>query len=265
MEALSKLGGPDAEAAIVALLAEGPDVVDGVIAFMAGESEAATPHGGSRGFLEDLESLLHRLARAHPDRFERELESRPDLRLLFPVLSAIGVVETARATAWLLDALDGPDGSCRWLALSKLLDRRAPEAVPRLRGLLEDRDHLVGFEAACALRVHGGPEDVPALLAYADDAQIGGREYAWDSIEAICLRGGADLPETHPGPRLTTASVELVSADEPVTEIAERSQQVAEGEEVAEAPSVVLRAPIPGVLVGLDRDGRTLTATVRRR
>jgi HEAT repeat protein len=263
-ESLSELGGLQAEAAIDALVSEGPDALRGAFALLADELKVAIPHGGTRAFMEDFETLLRRLARAHPGLFESELESRPALRSRFVVLSALGAVETARTTGWLLDALGSRDGSCRWLALSKLVERRVPDVVPRLRGLLRDRDNLVRFQAACALRVHGVPEDVAALETYAEGAQIGGREYAWDSIEAICTRAGAHLPPSHPGPRLATASVELESADEPVTELATRSQQVAEGEEVASAPSVVLRAPCAGVLVGMDRDGTKLTATVRQ-
>jgi len=261
---LSDLGGPKAAAAIEALVSEGPDALQRTLGFLAGESEGTPPHFGTRAFFEDLESLLWRLACAHPEVFESELQSRPALRSRFVVIAALGAVETARATGWLLDALGSRDGSCRWLALSKLVERRAPEVVPRLKALLRDRDHLVRFEAACALRVHGVPEDVPALEAYAEGAEIGGREYARDAIEAICTRAGVPLPPSHPGPRLTTASVVLERADEPVTALATTSQQVAEGEEVARTPSVVLRAPRAGILVGLDRDDTTLTATIRQ-
>jgi len=135
------------ESAIDALLSEGSDALRGTLAFLAEELNVTIPHGGTRAFFEDLESLLSRLARTHPEQFESELESRPALRSRFVVLSAIGAVETARTTGWLLDGLGSRDGSCRWLALSKLVDRRAPEVVPRLRGLLRDRDNLVRFEA----------------------------------------------------------------------------------------------------------------------
>jgi hypothetical protein len=96
-----------------------------------------------------------------------------------------------------------------------------------------------------------------------ESAQIGGREYARDSIEAICARAGAPLPPSHPGPRLTSASVEIAVEDDPVEAIVTRSQVVEQGEEVARTKTATLRAPRAGVLIGIDLDGKTLTATVR--
>jgi len=221
------------------------------------------PPCNGRAQVEELEDCLGHLAAAHPGAFIAGVEARPQLRHRFDVLAVLGRIDDPRTTAWLLDALGQRAGSNRWVALCALLRRHQPTARARLRALLSDRDHLVAFEAADGLRRWGGVDDLPALLAYAERAQIGGRERAFDAIEMICGRSGAPLPAVHPGRRLT------VVATPPGTRLrhgVSTALLVDRGTPLADAGGQAVLAPRGGVVCGLDFDaGGQLQQIVIRR
>jgi hypothetical protein len=153
--------------------------------------------------MEDLEAFLIDFARAHPDEFVVRTAVAPDATS-FAVASALRVVESPAADERFLALLGGRDGSLRWLALGALLERGSLAARARLPELLADRDGLVVFAAARALRRWGGVDVLPKLraLVRAKRTAPGTREAAYDAIEAISARASRPLPRGSPPPRL---------------------------------------------------------------
>jgi len=201
--------------------------------------------------MEDLEDLLSRLAVAFTATFVEEVLREPALVGSFAVLSAAGQVPGPAAAELLEQALASRDGSMRWLALTRLVERSDPRLVPRLAGLLRDRDGLVVFAAVGAARRWGGEELLAPLerVLAGKRTPIGTREGALDALEAICARLGRPPPGGRPRRLL---EVPLPGAQKLL--VIEGSQ-VAAGEPLAEGPGGPLRAPCAGVVVGLEREG----------
>lgn len=204
-----------------------------------------------RAYVEDVEDCIGALARRFPEPLLDALESRPSLRSRLGVFGPVSRLRDPRVTDWLREALESRDGGQRTLGLQGLLDRHDPEVRDRLGPLLADRHMGVAFAAADGLRRWGTSRDLPALLTYAKGAPYGGRERAFDAIEAICTREGRPLPEAHPGARLTTIAVPEGAELRHGLIVA---SMVNHGDELAGVGDDIVRAPIGGVVGGLDRD-----------
>jgi hypothetical protein len=262
LRAFRSFGSSGAAEAREAVLARGERAVEEVCAALRAGAPLGEPGANGRAVVEDLEDLLSRLASAYTASFVEEVLRAPALVGSFAVLSAAGQVPGPAAAALLEQALASRDGSMRWLALTRLIERSDPRLVPLLGKLLADRDGLVVFAAVGALRRWGGAEHLDGLERVIAERRtpIGTREGALDALEAICSRLGRPPPGGRPRRLL-----ELPLAGAQKLLVIEGSQ-VAAGEPLAEGPDGPLRAPCAGVVVGLERDGgsRPVRLVLRR-
>ncbi|MFH1463755.1 MAG: HEAT repeat domain-containing protein [Pseudomonadota bacterium] len=254
--ALVALGSRDASATRAALVACGEDAVGATcVALLRGDA-LGSPGANGRAVFEDLEDLLVSLARAHPARWLDAVARAPDLMERMPALSATGWIEGPEAAALLHRALGSRDGTLRWLALSRLWERRDPGLAPRLGALLSDRDGLVVHVAVKALRAVGGAEHLPALRGIAGtEGPVGTREAARDAVEAILTRLGQPLD----GPARLLAVPLPPDADLCV----EEACWVRAGERLADTPAGPVLAPCAGVVVGFE-EGAPARLVLRR-
>ncbi|MCA9616552.1 MAG: HEAT repeat domain-containing protein [Myxococcales bacterium] len=201
-------------------------------------THGSVPEGAHpRDYLEDLTDALGRAARARPETFVARLEADASRLERFPIVAALGRLEAPHGEALLRGRLRARSGSIRWLALEALVRRGDATLGPELARLLRDRDSLVGFAAARALRRFGGPDDLAALEAFLPKAAIGAREAALDAIEAICARASLPLPAVHPGERLVRIVADLpedLGGPAYGVAVVETAERVREGQRIAE-------------------------------
>jgi hypothetical protein len=259
-QALRLCGSGDGAEARERVLALGERAVEEVLEALGAGEAVGGPGANGRAVFEDLEDLLSQVALAHPARWLARVARTPALLERLSVLSATGRVPEPAAGELMLRALESRDGSLRWLALTRLLERGDRRVVPRLGKLLQDRDGLVVFVALGASRRWGGAEQLPELerLARARRTPSGTRDRALDALEAISVRLGRPIPGGRP--RLLL-EVPLPGAKRLL--VIEGSQ-VAAGEPLAEGPGGPLVSPAAAVVVGIESEGGSIRLILRR-
>jgi hypothetical protein len=238
-------------AALEAFRAGGVLAAKALVRALARGGPLGPEYANGRAVMEDLESCLVEVGRAHPEVMLLGADRHPSLTTSFAFVAALATIPKAAAADRLVPLCEARQGAIRWLALRELIARKDPRATLRLGTFLRDRDGLVVFVAVTAMRRWGTASDLSALmtLARGPKTAIGTREAAFDAIESICARTGRRPPRGCPAPRLVDVTLPrgarvLVSC----------ADLVAEERRIAERGNVAVLAPCEGVVVDIDDD-----------
>jgi biotin carboxyl carrier protein len=272
---LGRLGTKTGEQALNQLTAIGLPAIERLVEGRAQGRPVLVPaNADPRCFIDDVSSLIYRVALGHPGEFVDYALAKRHEPAARELIGALGATGDGRALPMLIDASRDRDPSLRnsaVRAMARLADSRASSA---LLDRIRDRDELVALGALQALAACGDAQALPVVEKLAKSGPAARRGAATGAADAIRRRLGLEplpsqggrtfrvsLDESHRSKkqrvgrcfRVYVKPGDRVAADQPLAAVVSK-----EGE-------FPIEAPCAGEVVEVEETPDRVTVAVRER
>ena len=192
----AQLGTQTSEGALKELVAIGLPAIERLVeGRQQGRPVCQPRNADGRCFVDDVSSLIHQVARAHPAEFVDYVLEKRALPAVRELIGSLGATGDGRALPVLVEASQHRDPRVRNSAVRALGQLGDPRAGPVLLERVQDRDELVAGAAFRALESCGDAKALAQLERLASAGKRAQRGPATGAADAIRRRLGlAPMP-----------------------------------------------------------------------